>query len=242
VGRGVAYEPISLGHTCEVKYQISRALFFRKNPSAPKDAVRHIINQNLGSRYFPRHIFDFQITPFSAACEYMERDFQGVFERDDLFVDPATGHVTHRTLGTSHPHDFWPPENGADQTFIDQEYPAARSKFEHLAERFRRHLRSPGRLLYVFMEYRSAAEAENLLRLLNRWDGHEARLLLVDAPERDMDLSGLEGRVFKATRRPVSDKAPDHVWEGDDAGWDETFAPFPLATHPSPHADQLQSA
>jgi hypothetical protein len=224
------YEPISLGHTCEVKYQISRALFFRANPHAPPDAVRHLINQNLGSRYFPRHIFDFQVTPFSAVCNYLERDFEGVFEREDLFVDPATGHVTHCTLWTSHPHDLCPPEGGADEGLIDREYAGARAKFEHLAERFRRHLERPGRFLYVFMEYRAAHEAETLLRLLSRHEGHLAHLLLVDAPERAMDIGGLEGRVFKAARRPVRGKAPEHVWEGDDAGWDAALAPFRLGS------------
>jgi hypothetical protein len=225
----MVYEPISLGHTCEVKYQLSRAVFCGSNPHAPADAVRHLFGQDLGNQYFPRHIFDFQITPFSAVCEYLERDFHGVFEREDLIIDPATGHVTHKTLWTSHPHEFWPPTGEADQALIDREYAEARFKFEYLAERFRRHLERPGRYLYVFMEYRAPHEVETLLRLLSRHEDHVAHLLLVDSPGREMDLTGLEGRVFKAARRPVSGKTADQAWEGDDAGWDAALAPFDLS-------------
>ena len=223
-----AYEPISLGHTCEVKYQLSRRLYRDRHPGADEGAVRRIFRNSYGSEHFRRHIFDFQITPFSSVCAYLEQDFRGVFEREDLFVDPATAHVTHRTLATSHPHDFEPPEGGATLALIDDEYAAARSKFDYLADRFRRHLLAPGRFLYVFMEMRAAGEAERLLGLLSRAPAHEAYLLMVGEPGADADYGDLAGRVLKAWRRPDAGKSEAHAWEGHDGAWDAALSPFTL--------------
>src|ERR1035437_9466270 len=98
---GPAYEPIGLGYSCEVKYQTARALFSRKFPDgAEEDFRRMLMTPEYGQRNFERHIFDWQITPFAAVLEYLGSDFQGVFERADLYVD--NGEVTHRVLGTRH--------------------------------------------------------------------------------------------------------------------------------------------
>ena len=41
---GIAYEPISLGYSCEVKYQLSRALYERKFPDGDYDISSHEVS------------------------------------------------------------------------------------------------------------------------------------------------------------------------------------------------------
>ena len=57
------YEPISLGFSCGVKYQLSRTLFTRKFPDGVENDFRNtLLSPEYGQRNFERHIFDWQIT------------------------------------------------------------------------------------------------------------------------------------------------------------------------------------
>lgn len=229
---GPTYEPISLGYSCEVKYQLSRALYTRKFPDGEEfDLRRMLMTDEYGQRSFERHIFDWQITPFAAVLEYLERDFQGVFERDDLFLNPH-GEVEHRRLRTVHPHDF-KPMGGLTEALIDAGYAKARGKFDHLARKFLTHLTRPGPFLYVFREVRIYSEAERLIELLKRKNpGHDCKILFVGYPgETDQWMTALEGTVFKAWIPLTSDKSADRQWEGQDQGWDEALKDWRLTVH-----------
>jgi hypothetical protein len=226
-----AFEPISLGYACEVKYQLSRTLFARKHPDGQElDLRRMLMTNEYGQRSFERHVFDWQITPFPAVIEYLERDFQGVFERDDLTVE--NGVVVHRRLGTRHPHDFRPHE-AMTEALIDPGYANARSKFDHLAAKFLQHLRRPGPFLYVFREVRIYDEAVHLANLLRRKNpDHAFKLLFVGYPgETDQVLSALEGEVFKGWAPLEANKSPDRAWEGDDDAWDAILKGWTLTVH-----------
>ncbi len=230
---GIAYEPISLGYSCEVKYQLSRALYERKFPDGDDFNLRRmLLTDEYGQRSFERHIFDWQITPFAAVLEYLERDFQGVFEREDLFLN-ADGEVEHRRLGTRHPHDF-KPMGGLTEALVDQGYARARSKFDHLARKFLEHLERPGPFLYVFREVRIYDEAARLIELLKgRNPAHDFKILFVGYPgETDQVLSALEGEVFKAWIPLAAPAKPaDRQWEGQDGGWDIALKDWPLTIH-----------
>jgi hypothetical protein len=229
---GVAYEPISLGYACEVKYQLSRTLFRRKHPDGQElDLRRMLLTNEYGQRNFERHIFDWQITPFAAVLEYLERDFQGVFEREDLFLN-ADGEVEHRRLHTVHPHDF-KPIGGLTEALVDQGYAQARSKFDHLARKFLEHLEQPGPFLYVFREVRIYDEAVRLIELLKRRNrAHDFKILFVGYPgETDQWMTALEGTVFKAWIPLGSDKPADRRWEGPDEGWNPALRDWPLTIH-----------
>lgn len=226
-----AFEPISLGYSCEVKYQLSRALYMRKHPDGTEHDLRDLLQTTeRGQRSFERHIFDWQITPFAAVLEYLDRDFQGVFERKDLTVE--NGEVVHRWLGTRHPHDFHAANGVLDDAAIDASYTAARSKFEHLAAKFRRHLRQPGPFLYVCKEIRIYDEVVRLMGLLRRADPkHAFQILFVGNDGEDQTLSALEGEVFKAWTPIAPDKEPGHEWEGHNQGWQQALAPWTLTVH-----------
>jgi hypothetical protein len=226
------YEPISLGFSCEVKYQLSRVLWARKYPGGlEEDFRRMLLTPDRGERSFERHVFDWQITPFAALLEYLERDFQGVFERDDLFVDDYR--VGHRRLRTYHPHEF-PAQNGVlDDALIDARYAQARAKFEHLAAKFSAHLMRPGPFLYVIREIQIYDDAVRLMALLRaRNPDHRFKLLFIGTDGEDQHLGALEGDVFKAwTTLGAPDKPADRQWEGHDARWDELLAPWSLTLH-----------
>jgi hypothetical protein len=227
---GVAYEPISLGYACEVKYQLSRTLYRRNFPDGAEfDLRRMLMTDDYGQRSFERHIFDWQITPFAAVLDYLDRDFHGVFEREDLVIE--NGEVAHRRLGTRHPHDF-KPHLAMDEAALDRGYAAARAKFDHLAAKFRAHLQRPGPFLYVVREIRILDEAVRLGELLRRRNrDHAFKLLFVGYEGEDQHLGALEGEAFKAWTPQASGKAAERAWEGDDGAWDAILKDWPLALH-----------
>jgi hypothetical protein len=227
----VAFEAISLGFACEVKYQLSRNLYFRQHPTGSEwDFRAMLMTPDYGSRPFERHIFDWQITPFEAVLAYLEADFRGVFEREDLvWAADGSGEVEHRRLKTRHPHDFKPVDGAHDGRAIDLQYEAARAKFEHLAGKFRDLIRQKGAQLFVFRQIRIYDDAVRLLELLNHdGPGRDVRLLFAGYDGEDQHLGALEGKVFKAWAPLRADKAGDRQWEGDDARWDALLAPFRL--------------
>jgi hypothetical protein len=223
-----AFTPVSLGYNCEIKYQLSRALYEPRHPGASEHDFRQaLMTPELGQQTFERHIFDWQITPFEAVLAYLQADFEGVFERADLEL--LDGEPHHRMLKTRHPHDFHPVGGVVDEAALDVGYPAARAKFEHLADKFRRLLNTPGPHLYVFRQIRIYDDAVRLLDLLRaRNPAHDARLLFVDFDGEDQHLDALEGQVFRGWLPLKPDKPADRVWEGDDARWSQILAPFRL--------------
>lgn len=220
------YTPISLGYTCETKFQLARARFVAEGPASVEEFRRALYGVN--SDAFGKHLFDWQITPLSAVGECLARDFEGVFEREDLWLDPSTGEVTHRELGTRHPHSF-PAITGEQISpeHIDRHYPHARARFDHQASRFRELLKTTGQFLYVYRSNPAPADVERVLKLLSRHPGHEVHMLLVyDQP--GPDVAHLDRVSTHVIAWGSEAKGPGSQWEGDDAAWDAALAPFPL--------------
>lgn len=228
-------EPISLGFACDTKYQVSRNLFFRRRPDATDADFRNALFRSDGQPSpFRRHIFDWAITPRPAVFAYLERDFEGVFERADLEIGPDGRTVTHRELGTAFPHDFHGGSDGIlTEAMLDDQYPAFRAKHEFLAQRFRDLLASPGPYLYVYREIVTQADARRLADLLRaRSPEHRFELLFVD-------VEGAVNQVLTEVGVPTAkgwiprgcDKPEDRVWEGPDAPWDEILSRFNLGLH-----------
>ena len=229
-------EPISLGYSCDVKYQVSRNLYFRWRPDYDETQFRNMLFRWLNQpTRFRRHIFDWMIAPLPAVVAYLESDFKGVFELEDLELIEGDRKVRHRTLLTIHPHDFKPgPDGRYTAELVAQQYPAARQKFEYLAERFRRHLLTPGPYLYVFKEIRATEDVRRLRDLLSaRSPDHLFQLLLVDNRGAvNQVLNEFRGQAVKGwLPGGVCDKAPERQWEGDDAAWDAILDRFALDVH-----------
>lgn len=225
------YEPISLGFSCEVKYQLSRRLYRAKFPGGDDfDFRRMLLSPSLGERNFERHIFDWQITAFAALLDWLEQDFQGVFERRDLYV--AERQAQHRRIANLRfPHDFHAEGGVLDEAVIDRQYSAAREKFEHLAEKFRRLLNQPGPFLYVVRTTPSREDAVRLRDLLQRSNPDHQFELLFLGWEEDAPAPDLDGVAHWAWVSLDSDKSPGREWEGHDQAWDEALQPWPLTIH-----------
>lgn len=223
------YEPISLGHACDTKYQIARALFFRERPGASEARFELYMRDRTS---LPRHMFDWQITPLTAVCEYIERDFVGVFEREDLTFSNETCDVVHRGLGARFPHDFGEVEGVLSEAEIDERYPAARAKFDHLARKFRTLLTTPGPYLYMFREIPPLELAERLIACLSRHPEHRFRVLFLDDhPKGDFSsLPMVETRTISLDPQ----KPPGREWQGNDASWAQALADLPLGRHGAP--------
>ena len=232
----IAFQPVSLGNSCEAKFQTSRVMQFRSDPEGSPAAFRlRMLPPHRSSGRFGWSIFEWQLTPFRAVCDYLERDFQGIFEREDLVIGPL-GCAYNRRFKTHHLHEFEILQHAAGGVLtpelIDEGYEQAREKVEARCEVFRRIQDQAGPFLYVHVceDFPSGQAAIKLLSLLGaRSPEHRFNLLFVGLEDEDSDLSGLAGRVSKAYRPPVSEKPSDRGWEGDDTAWDRALAPFNLA-------------
>jgi hypothetical protein len=234
-----AYEPISLGSTCEAKFQICRKLnraFYGKTSEAGFRV--QMMPPERGHRAYGWHAFDWQRTPFRATLAALENDFAGMFEREDLRVEGEL--IMNRRFGTEHSHQFKTFHPGWTEEHLDGAYPATRARFDERAGQFREMLKKPGPYLYVWTAsfyvgadfLPPAEDVRRLLKLLGSGSpDHRFHLLMVGSPGKDADYSGLEGQVSKALRIEESGKASPMAWEGNDAGWDAILEPFNLTLH-----------
>ncbi len=222
-------EPISLGFRCDTKFQICRELYQRAYSGASLERLREVLLSRQAAEVFPRHLFDWQITPVEALLAYLENDFTGVFERRDLFV-AADGMVTHRHLHTLHPHDFHAVDGVLNDAVLDAQYDAARAKFEHLAAKFRRLLEQAGPFLYIRSGGPDRAQAARLIACLSaRSPDHEFRILFTD-PQPESGVTDLDPRLTWVVLDPaVAKPEPEPMqWEGDDANWSSLLRGFDL--------------
>jgi hypothetical protein len=215
------YEPISLGLQCETKYQLCRVRYEREAQPGDEPFSGEAA---WGNPRFPTHIFDAQTTPFASMVTWLSSDFRGVFELADLHVED--GEPVNKRFGTRHPHEF-PPLNGAlCEADIVASYPKARARFDHLANKFRAHLRADGAFLYVLREFRPRAEIEALLALLGEdLSRRRIHLLMLDWEDLNADAEGLPNTTVARLPRHIP-KPPSDAWSGNDAGWSRALAPF----------------
>jgi hypothetical protein len=226
--------PVSLGNTCETKFQLSRIVKARSQPGYSLAKFRlDMLPPARRAQCYGEELFDWHGTPFETVRRYLEGDFVGFFEQDDL--EPVGGTVIHRRYGTDHMHQFEPllkPErSGISQETIAEDYPAARARFDRLVDAFRKHLRSAGDFLYVHCceDFPTRWPVEGLLHELTRHHpGHKAHLLLVGLEGEDADLA-MFPNVTKAWRPRTSGKPPEREWEGNDEAWDKALERFVLA-------------
>jgi hypothetical protein len=235
----LVYEPFNLGGACETKFQICRKLsrdYFNKDS---KTALRlQLAPPERGWRTFGWSVFDWERMPFSALLAYLERDFEGVFERADLEL--ASEYVMHKTLETEHSHLLegyradWTEDN------LDSTFPAAQRAFNRRAKEFREHLLRPGPFLYIWsagpfpqtLTLPPIAQVERLLELLRaKSPDHKFHLLLVGSEGDKADYSSLDGLVTKAFRKSDPEKPPNRDWEGNDDAWDLVLAPYRFTFH-----------
>jgi hypothetical protein len=225
-----AYEPISLGPQCETKFQLCRVRYERE--SAPGTAPFSSLEMLRGAheKRFTTHIFDAQTTPFWGMIDYLQNDFAGGFDRQDFAA--IDGVPFNRKLQTQHPHEFPPAGEVVVESDIESNYPTAKSRFDHLAAKFRRHLEQPGSFLYVLRESRPPEEVALLSTLLSaRSPLHAVSLLIVDFDDQLHDLGGMPNVYTGGLSRRVT-KPPHRTWEGDDESWDQVLAQFRFAPTP----------
>ena len=229
-----AWEPISLGSTCAVKFQTSRRMYFDKyGPRGDlHECRRTLLTPERGSSSYERHVFDWAITPFTAVRHALTVGFEGMYERADLVIED--GEAVNAVHRTRHPHDFHAgdPSTGLTDADIDAQYASARGKFDHLARRFVGLKDRPGRYLYVFEGFPYVGHVAEVLERLGGSPEHDFMLLLVGYDDEGEQPYETLGERLAWTRIPRAvDKAAEFRWEGDDPSWDAALAPYRLWPH-----------
>jgi hypothetical protein len=234
--RDSTFMPLSLGNTCEAKFQIARVLQFRRDPDASELAFRlAMLPPRRGEDVFGWELFDWQGTSLRAVLAYLDRDFEGLFERADL--EPFKNGVVHKELNTEHMHDFEylldDPRAEVTPDVLDRGFAAARRRFDAMRLRFKDILRRPGPFLYVHVceDIPTEWDVHRLFHALRaRSAEHRFRLLFVGYEGSDSPWGAFAHAVADKAFRPRSwDKPLGREWEGPDAAWDRALAPYRLA-------------
>lgn len=155
------------------------------------------VHAGLGS---PTTVFSWQVTPADGLLLYLQRDFAGMFERDDLYVGEHG--ITNGIARTLHLHEF--PEQSVDG--LSQFYAGARERHDRLCARTRQWLADDEPTLMVFDSGTSSPTADQTAELkerLQRYNGEKAIGLLCTTSVRD---------------------AERFDWRGDRRAWSETLA------------------
>lgn len=191
---------VSLGGYCEVAHQIRRRWGTKK-----------------------AHFFDWLVTPFPGLMKILESDFDGVFLRENLRLDPRTHSVVDAANGLAFHHEFTRNELGhVTDDIIDRKYKVSRAKMQFLIDRWRGVTRGSDPTLYVLV---SNEHPDDILRLQalmrGKYPGHDFTLLWArrpGAPGLETEVDGLIQAIV-----PGAPAGPTE-WQGDNAAWDKAFA------------------
>ncbi len=210
---------ISLGNSCTTRFQITRHAYCAHHPGATVEAFR----ASKWLKHGETHIFDWQVTPLPAVTAYISRDFDGIFEREDLVIDPSCDAVRNRRFDVIHSHAFNADGTMLTEAGVDAQYARSRSKIEYLAAKFRRLLdRECGPFLYVVCYAPAENEVGDLLAALQKrapqQDFHIAFVARAYEPARDLSMFGPCVSQFRVAAD--SGKAHAFDWEGHDESWD----------------------
>lgn len=168
---------ISLGPDCRPKYQIQRVF---------------------GKHIAKRGVFDWQVTSSFAFAEYLDRDFEGMFERRDLAVEAGT--VKNVRFGTLHNHEF--PADGFAENEIDNYYVAARRRHDLICATTKTVMRNRLSTLFVLGE-QVPEETISALRHYVERVAPGKKYLILEAPD-----------------------DPEQNWKGTPEIWDRHLARF----------------
>lgn len=222
--------PVSLGQTGEARFQIVRHLFKRFYPQEPENIVRWCVFDPENASYcFDGGLFDMQVTSPFAVCEYLEWNFEHIFDREDLVATGDVHEVANSRLQVTHPKLI--PHTGAFPTEADLDagYEAAARIMSHRVLQFRKQLESSDPRLYILSEAPDPETTERLLTLLGAKAHHPFHLLINTRSKAAADLlAGLPGVDVHLAGKEIG-KPADHVWEGDDGEWDRALEKYDLA-------------
>lgn len=231
--RSCEFVPVSLGQTCETRFQLIRHFYFRLIPEGAYDAFRACVFDPANAELdFETLIFDWQITQIFAVSYYLESDFSGIFEREDLAVTGDSNHLANLRHLTTHPHSLHPEGQYLTEAELDRGYAEARAKIEHLADKFRRQLRAPEPRLYIFNQIADLTNADRLLRALRARASHPFRVLFVGSDDRHAQALETCPDVDVRLLPKTVNKPAGQEWEGDDDAWEAVLSEFRLVAPP----------
>jgi hypothetical protein len=235
-----AYQPISLGSFCEAKFQACRKLYTSFYGKTSETGFRiQMMPPERGARQYDTHPFDWQRVSFPRMLEWLESDFEGVLEREDLRVE---GNFILHSSGSEHSHLFPGFTAGWTEENLDKGYPVVRRAFDRRVAHFRTLLTRPGPYLYMWTASStypgtdmapSLDEVRRLIGLLGAASAdHRLHVLIVTNPGKSDDYSSLKETVSQALRTDETGKSPTMAWEGNDTVWQQQIlAPFALTLH-----------
>lgn len=177
-GMGTFDLAMSLGPTCRTKLQLRRVL---------------------GSNNCVYGIFDAQITPYNALCQYFLNGFRGHFEPGDVETVEGRWRVRNQRYGTFHPH--LTPHG------VPVDLNKARERHEWLCSNVRRALSANGRLLFVREHSEDSLELSDLKVLIAKLH-----------PKLRFEI---------ATVKDGSEYASG--WQGSNLAWDEGLSDYKIS-------------
>ena len=173
---------LSIGPNCRAKYHLRRHF------------GRSAVNG----------VFDWQMTPVGSCMAYLDADFVGLFERDDLHI--RDGALRNKRWGTTHLHQL----PSRTEAALDAHYATARSRHDHLCENFRSAIRSGKRVLIAFSRPIENEVRDALITRLRAYAGTTELFFVFEPPG-----------------------GPWQSWKGDSKLWNRLLAPYRLRPWPA---------
>lgn len=167
----------------------------------PAFQIRRVFGKNVCTK----GVFDWQITPEPTVAAYLERNFEGFLEREDLAVN-SEGDITNTRYGSIHPHEF--PQG------IDQSYAAARARHDHLCGKLRRALSETVSTLFVALANDPETFKDRVEPLIRRIN-----------PDLPFHLYVVKHRPDLAPTREAES------WQGNDDYWDAELSGFRIRSN-----------
>lgn len=151
-------------------------------------------------------IFDSQITLFDSIIRYVESDFRGLYELEDMEFVSGVGQVRNKSTGAEHVHEF---PGATSQDELPKLYAESRKRHDYLCEKARR-LLNGNQIIFLFISGKMKQEQIDKIATTIRATYPKLKFRLIPEPADDLEATYTDGRS----------------WHGNYAAWDRHLAKY----------------
>lgn len=210
---------ISLGKTCQSRYNISRTLYKNKYGNDDGFYVNDKNNKDYGTFFF-----DWNITPINSVVSILRNQFSGVLEIENLCIKKLNNGkqtVLDDRYGCSYPHAF-PETREGNCTYesLRKSYGAVKEKYNYLIEKTVNTLLSNQVILFVLTG--NHAE-EEVLELCIALEFYTSNYKILFTPWNNKSEYLENYQTLSNDERFIVRPIVHSPYPGNLASWDEAF-------------------
>ena len=213
---------ISLGNSCQSRYNISRTLYLRAR--GRDDGFS--IGENRKSFLVPDYgsfFFDWSVTPIRSVIAILNSNFKNVLELENLQINTLPNGlqtILDQATGCSYPHTFPQTEVGnCTPIILSESYGQIKEKYEYVVKKTIEVLSSDKHLLFVLNGNHSD---EAVLEVCDAIELYTEKYQLLYTPWSNWPIYG-ENSTLKKDSRLIIRPIKHEPYPGDFRSWDKAF-------------------